>query len=470
MNQDSPLDELIERHLRGELTDPEKERLAEWLDSDLDARKKFVELAQWDTRFADALREAGAVACETRPVTSERATIRGERSSANTSQRLLLSASAVVIVFLAGGLFYQQTRAERRIAEIIEIKQLAVPEPVIAKVIGLSGSLVWTGDRGQIEREIRVGTNLAGGTIEGTAPDSWFELEFNDGSTMMISGNSMLTFADHGQKSMRLKEGNFSANVVSQPAGKPMLIHTPSARLEVLGTQFEVEAGLSFTTLNVSQGRVRVKRLSDGSTVDVPAKHRVVATVDRDLLPVRVPDSVHRWRSQLGLGPQGTYGKWMPASNGHAAHLKAIPMVPAENPKDTLYMLAKCVSRSASSPVILQPGSRFVVRGRVSSAAGVYFGIAMVHPNGEFGGKFRADKPAADFDGQTDFEAEFELSEFALDPCVRDRKDELPGKPEGLIVTAVWCFTVDRKVGATSLEVTEIELIPPEENGASQGK
>ena len=469
MNQNSQLDELIERHLRGELTDPEKERLAEWLDSDVTARKKFVELAQWDTRFADVLRESGAVAGETGAVISKRVTIREQRSQ-SAFQRLLLTAAAVVIVALAGSLFYQQSRAERRIAEIIEINQMPLPDVFIAKVIGLSGSLVWTGDRGQIEREVRVGTKLAGGTIEGTAPDSWFELEFNDGSTMMISGNSMLTFSDYGQKAMRLKQGNFSANVVSQPVGKPMLIHTPSARLEVLGTQFEVEAGLSFTTLNVSQGRVRVKRLSDGSTVDVPAKHRVVATADRDLLAVRVPDSVHGWRSQLDLGPQGTYGQWMPASSGHAAHLKAIPMVPAENPQDTLFMLAKSVSRSASSPVILQPGSRFMVRGRVSSASGVYFGIAMVHPNGEFGGKFRADKPASDFDGPTDFEVEFQLSEFALDPCVRDRQDELPDRPEGLIVTAVWCFTVDRKVGATSLEVTEIELIPPEENGTRRGR
>jgi len=91
----------------------------------------------------------------------------------------------------------------------------------------------------------------------------------------------------------------------------------------------------------------------------------------------------------------------------------------------------------------------------------------MVHPNGEFGGKFRADKPAADFDDQSDFEAQFDLSEFALDPCVRDRKDELPDQPQGLIVTSVWCFTVDAKVGATSLEVTEIELIPPAEGTPS---
>ncbi len=41
--------------------------------------------------------------------------------------------------------------------------------------------------------------------------------------------------------------------------------------------------------LNVSEGKVRVKRLSDGSTVDVSAKHRVIAAADREMLPVPAP-------------------------------------------------------------------------------------------------------------------------------------------------------------------------------------
>ena len=81
---------------------------------------------------------------------------------------------------------------------------------------------------------------------------------------------TVLTVSDHGQKELHLKEGSLSSNAKPQPAGKPMRIYMPSAMLEVLGTQFEVEARLSATMLNVSEGKVRVKRLSDGSTVDVP--------------------------------------------------------------------------------------------------------------------------------------------------------------------------------------------------------
>jgi ferric-dicitrate binding protein FerR (iron transport regulator) len=278
-------EELIERHLRGELTESEMEQLAERLDSDPAARQSFVEETLWDTRMAEALRDS-SVDETPELLAAKSATDSNQQRPANTVLRFLLVGAVAVIVALCLGLYQQQAQAERRIAEIKASTPGAKLKPSIAKIVGLSGSLLWTGDRGKIQRKMEVGTELPGGTIEGVAPDSWFELEFNDGSTVMISGTSMLTFADPGQKELRLKEGSFSANVVPQPEGKPMLIHTRSALLKVLGTRFDVDAGLTSTVLNVGEGTVRVKRLSDGREVDVPAKHRVTADADQELTPV----------------------------------------------------------------------------------------------------------------------------------------------------------------------------------------
>lgn len=58
-----------------------------------------------------------------------------------------------------------------------------------------------------------------------------------------------------------------------------------------------------------------------------------------------------------------------------------------------------------------------------------------------------------------DFEVRYDLKDFGLDPCVWDRKDELPEKPDGLIMAGVWCFT--HTGSSTGLEVTEVELVPP---------
>ena len=225
MNDKNDWEELIDRHLRGELEESEKERLTELLDTNAAARQEFVEQVQWDTEFAEAVRESNHSPRDADILAAERAKTDGQWASKPTFLRLMLAAAAVVIVALSAGLIYQLTDPEGGIPETNNIAtQRRVSDVSIARITGLSGSLIWTGDRGQIVRDVKVGTELAGGTIEGMAPDSWFELQFNDGSTVMISGTSMLTFADLGQKELRLREGIFSANVVPQPKGKPMLM------------------------------------------------------------------------------------------------------------------------------------------------------------------------------------------------------------------------------------------------------
>ena len=288
------------------------------------------------------------------------------------------------------------------------------------------------------------------------APGSWFELEFNDGSTVTISGNSTLTFSDHGQKKLHLKEGSVSGNVKPQPAGRPMLIYTRSAVLEVLGTRFEVEAGLAATIVNVSEGMVRVKRLSDGSTVDVPANHRVIAAADRKMSPVPVPDSVSRWKSQLHLGPDGTFGKWSPRTDGEDAKIKAVPFTTPQG--KTIYTASFGVSRGDKPPVILQPASRLIVRGRIASTNKVYFGVTVRRPNGEFAGRFQTIRPGVEFPSGQDFEVILHLRDFRLDPSLAEMRNELPSVPFELVVESMWCHTLYKQAG---LEIAEAELLPP---------
>jgi len=347
-------------------------------------------------------------------------------------------ATAAVITLIAS-LYFQRPSTERR----------------IAKITGLSGSLQWTGDGGQVFHNLRVGTELPGGTIEGMVPGSWFELEFNDGSTVTISGNSTLTFSDHDQKRLYLKEGHVSGNVKPQPAGKPMLIYTRSAMLEVLGTQFEVEAGIATTMLNVSEGNVRVKRLSDGSTVDVPAKHRVIAADDRDMRPVPVPKAVGQWKSQLHLGPEGVYGKWSPKTATEEAKLRTIPLTIPQGL--TIYTAALGVSRGDTPRVILQPGCRLRMKGHIASTHKVYFGITVMYPGGGFAGRFENIRPAIEFESGEDFEVLLDLQEFRLDPSLTEIKDKLPSAPFHLVVETVWCHTLDQPSG---LEIVEVELLP----------
>ena len=270
----------------------------------------------------------------------------------------------------------------------------------IAKITGTSGPLLWTGDGGRVNRNLTTGSKLSGGTIEGMAPDAWFDLEFYDGSKIVISGNSMLTISDLGQKKLWLKEGSFSAKVEPQPEDRPMMVYTRSAVLEVLGTRCSVDTELSATTLTVNEGKVRATRLSDGSTVDVSAQHRVVASVDRELLPEHVPESVTLWQSHLEKGRKRNHGEWMPSSPDSPAFLKSVPYtLPAKSdPKRrTIYTLSMPVSSGDHPPVVLQPETKIRVRGRIASSHRIWFGMTLSRENGDFAGRFQTILPAEEF-------------------------------------------------------------------------
>jgi hypothetical protein len=444
---------LVDRHLCGELNESEQERLAELLDSDAAARKDFVEQVQWDTRLAEVLRDSrGSLREPTMKDTTD--ALFAERTATITITRALLAIAAVIIVMLSASLYFQRPSMERAVEETTA-QRTSAGQP-IAKITGLSGPLQWTGDGGRVDFDMRVGTELAGGTIEGLVPGSWFELTFSDGSIATISGNSMLTVSDQGQKKLHLKAGNLSGNVKPQPAGKPMLIYTRSALLEVLGTQFEIEAETVATVLNVSEGSVRVTRFSDGSTVDVPAKHRLIAAADRDMLPRPVPHSVSHWKSELSLGPVRTQGKWTPGTDTQEAKLGAVPYT---TPKGmTIYTTGLSVSYGDKPPVTLQPASRLRVRGRIASPQKVYFGITVRQANGAFAGRFQTIRPADELRSGQDFEVTLHLREFRLDSSLASLKQELPNAPFHLVVDTIWCHTLDKQAG---LEITEVELIPP---------
>ena len=277
MMTNSDLENLIAAWLDGRISEAESESLQQELRESAEARATFNTFAQLDAVIREVADTEGVGAISQASGSS----VSIPKRATPPYARALLAIAAGIIIALTAVLYFQPMKAGRN----------------IVRIKGLNGTLTWIGDGGQMvqgsdspqtptrwSNVLGKGAELPGGTIEGTALDSWFELEFLDGSTAMIFGDSMLTFSDQGQKEVRLKQGRFSATVVPQPPGEPMLIHTPAAELKVVGTRFDVEAGPASTMLYVREGKVQIRRVSDGKTVDVPADHRVVVTADSDML------------------------------------------------------------------------------------------------------------------------------------------------------------------------------------------
>mgnify|MGYP002623774141 FL=1 len=325
-----------------------------------------------------------------------------------------------------------------------------VGEKAIATIADLNGAVQWTSGNGRVELDVEVGQSLAGGTIESLAADAWVTVTFHDGSTVTISGVSALAISEIDQKELHLRAGTLSATVSPQPAGKPLLIHTPTAELTVLGTQFNVDADAAATVLTVNRGKVRATRLADGSVADVPADHKIVAAASRlgAFHASPRPQSVSVWKSSL---PKGiAYGTWTP----QAQQLKAAPMLwrgCERNQHDPilLYVASLSVSRGDQPPVELRPGATFRVHGRLTASAEVLFGLTMLQPKGGFAGKHIA-RRRPDIAENGAFFVEIDLDEF------KPEHAQYAQSPAGLVLYDWWSLTVKEDAG---LMIERVELI-----------
>ena len=258
MNQS--IQSLVRRYQDQQLNSEELRKLDELLRTDAHAREIFMR----ETNLIAAI-EGIAEEQALGPSVDALPTL-----SSDTSNRWTMATGWLVAAVAASLLIAFFATSNRR-----------TQSETIATIIGVNGPLQWTGNGGQVRSDLSVGMKLSGGTIDGVSPDSWFSLRFDDGSVVVTSGNSMLAFSDLGQKLLHLKAGRLSADVTPQASGSPMLIHTRSAILEIVGTSFDIDTDLGATALNVTEGKVRVKRRSDGKLIDVPAQHQVIAAADQ---------------------------------------------------------------------------------------------------------------------------------------------------------------------------------------------
>lgn len=111
---------------------------------------------------------------------------------------------------------------------------------------------------------------------------------FPDGTRIeTAAGAALRDFAEGPSgRSVFLAQGSLSAEVPPQPADRPFTVSTPAAEARVLGTSFRlsVEAGPKPSArLEVSEGKVRLRRAADGKSVDVAAGQFAVAAPGAEL-------------------------------------------------------------------------------------------------------------------------------------------------------------------------------------------
>ena len=330
------------------------------------------------------------------------------------------------------------------------------PPRHVAKVSAILGPCQFIAADGKVRDEVKVGTVLrVGDTIRTRSSSAWVKLDLNGGSLMTIAGRSRLRLLNvDGRRGFQLAYGNLWATVAESVGAKTVSIQTPTATVEAKVAQFDVEAHSMTSIVRVNSGTANVVRLADGQTADVAADHQAVVSISRNqpFTAARQPEPVNGWNCSLLAGRGAVFGKILPPTTEGRSRLGTIPLLIGK--KTTIYVANFSVQCSGSPPVLIESGSRVRIRGTTRTESPVYFGITTQRIKGVFFGKYTA-KVGAEALGQAGepWQIEVPLSKF------KPKTEHLPDLPIGMELTDIWVFSPEE---SAELEIHRVEFLPKE--------
>jgi len=411
-------DLLIQRYLDCQLTRDELEAFQQRLREDAALREHLRYIAEQAVAFGDLSR------CETdTPVCSPK---KPDRSVWFTTLAL---AASIAVLATSAWLFFASK-----------------PDTVLT-LVESTGTVAWSD--GTV---IASGETLPAGTLETVGEASSALLRFDDGSLITLHGDAELSFSSEHKKVLSLTRGTLSAAVQPQPAGRPMLIRTPSAVAEVVGTAFDLSTRSEDTLLKVNEGLVKLKRLADGSEIDVPAHRSALASLDTGtaLDAASTPEPLTAWRFDFttSIPPRD----WRGISKDGAMH--ASPYVAKKKPDGRIVTHFGVSVRTAmlEQPLRLVATERGVIKYRLRQKLPGPLNVMLLthHLDGSFGGNFEFKLPLEQLHPNEEGWCEIELPISAFQPLI-------PGHPrvEGHVLTSVIIFSSRADSG---LVVSRFEL------------
>jgi len=385
-------DLLIQRLLDGTLTPAEHAVINQRLRDDAELRQHLRDIAEQAVSMGDMTRQRETDTCarfDSGAVRSVRAT-----------HWLALAASVAVLAFSAW-LFLNSHDA-----------------PVLT-LVDSSGTVVWN-HGGEMRVNVSEGEKLAAGTLETLGETASAQLKFADGTLISLTGESELSFSEENQKLLVLRKGSLSAQVKPQPRSRPMIIRTPSAEAEVVGTTFNLSARPDDTLLKVDEGLVKLKRLADGTSINVPAQSSAVASLNSTLKldPAVTPEPLTHWRFDFAtsIPPQIWRGIWHGTPEG--GRMVASPYVAQKSKEGTVVTHFGVSIRTGylSPPLALVVTEKSIIRYRLKQNESAPLQIMLLtnKPGGGFGGNFECKLGRDEFrpDAEGWFELEIPISKF----------------------------------------------------------
>lgn len=241
----------------GNATDSDVKRMNELLRNDSEARRYYMTWMDMETNLGHMV---GAVD-EKEPVADVAIMQKIAHRFYWKRTVLAVAASILMAVGIGVGIYY-------------------LKYPTIAVLTSAAGNVNITFDsktaRAETGRRLLSGMEISTAGSQSAAMIKW-----TDGSFTRLPGDSRMTIAvKQGQKEIRLLDGFFEAEFSKQHSDRPALVFSPYVSAEIMGTTIRMENQSDQTQLSVINGRVRVRRQSDGRSVQVLSRHEVKAGND----------------------------------------------------------------------------------------------------------------------------------------------------------------------------------------------
>lgn len=276
--------------------------------------------------------------------------------------------------------------------------------------------------------------------VQGTG--AFAKLRFPDASTAVLSGGGELRVPAEKSKRLLLEAGNLEVEMSPQPEGRPASIETATARVEVVGTRFTVDATDGSTTVAVSEGKVKLKRLADGNTVEIPSDRIATASLDSgSQLETRAFS-----KAPVDWSARSPDGRWFEAKAFRAGGTAAQPIIHHG------VTFQKEGSGVLDGLVALKPQSRIRVKFRVADPDAI-LRVFLVCRTGKamFAGnrqeEFRVSAIAPDAAGWRVFESEIEAMDMLT-----------PKEGFGLPDLRLTNLTISVLDAGDRLEISEVEI------------
>jgi ferric-dicitrate binding protein FerR (iron transport regulator) len=444
---------LLNDAVDGEWPEAQQATLDGILRHDAEARRQYLQFMQL---HADLTWDHGAAASSVvGPVPSPQ--VSSHRHSAGWLVGLAVG-SAVAAFLILGGLVLPGWRSGSDPATAWWLRSSST----IASLQAIQGTVSFR--RGEVERSLAMAesSSLTDGTLLVEGESSSAVLRFADRSLLALSGDSELGLSHRGQHELALRRGMLTADVRPQPAGRPLLVHTPLARLEVTEGVFSMVVEAEGTRVRVEEGSVRLQRLVDGARIEIPAEADCSVSLDprRALIVSRSLRTHLGWEHRYTQPPPTRWkGEWLPPSQGLPGRIRAVPCLVGRKNSDQdkpLIHYGLTVRRLDDFSLgTLPPRARLRLVFRAERSARLQILLGLTDQDGRFGGNFeyqtRWEASTARLDGWR--ELVVPLADFR--PLIR----HYPGMAKGGQPQLMMITTLTEDVG---LEVSEIAIAPEE--------